>query len=576
MRQPASGQGGALDAPAEEAPALAWVEAYRRRHGRAPRVLHIGNIANNAYNNAKILNRAGFDCDVICYDYYHIMACPEWEDADFSGDVGDHFRPRWWRVNLRGFRRPEWFVQGPMDLCIDYLVARRANQGERARRIWRTLQMVNGTRKIGLEDPRALAHVWMMDIRRVAQKLLDEEVVERRLRDWYRAWTPRSAALGAAASRGAAAALVLHRTVARGGRRALAEMARLRARRVRGSDPLMESPEELFAYAQGRYASAFPERADSLTSEDAARLLYCLPAWKRLLSCYDIVIGYATDPILPFLSRHRYFALEHGTLREIPFRENWLGRLTAVAYHCAEHVFVTNYDCMDNARSLAGERCSFINHPYDEDHGMTVSGVRETREELQRALDSNFLVFFPTRHDWVPGTGYADKANDRLLRAIASLRREGHAIGLVCCRWGSNVRQSVELIAELGLEAHVLWREPMGVISFERMCGACDMVADQFQIGSFGGVTFKAMAVSAPVCTYIDNAAVGRIYPQPPPVLNCRTEQEIADAIRECLAHPERLAAIAAAGREWIKTHHAAADTVATQAEQFRSFLNAG
>lgn len=50
-----------------------WLEAFRARHGRAPRILHIGNIANNAYNNAKILNEVGLDCDVICYDYYHIM-----------------------------------------------------------------------------------------------------------------------------------------------------------------------------------------------------------------------------------------------------------------------------------------------------------------------------------------------------------------------------------------------------------------------------------------------------------------------------------------------------------------------
>lgn len=35
-----------------------WLEAFRARHGRAPRILHIGNIANNAYNNAKLLDEA--------------------------------------------------------------------------------------------------------------------------------------------------------------------------------------------------------------------------------------------------------------------------------------------------------------------------------------------------------------------------------------------------------------------------------------------------------------------------------------------------------------------------------------
>lgn len=616
MRQPASGPGGGVAAPAEEAPALAWVEAYRRRHGRAPRVLHIGNIANNAYNNAKILNRAGFDCDVICYDYYHIMGCPEWEDADFSGDFGDHFRPRWWQVNLNGFRRPGWFAQGPMSLCIEYLLARRQGQAARARKLWRILNIANGTRRASAWELKALWWSLLEDVKRIARKLLDEDAIERKLRAWYRvtslkcvlfddkaierklrAWyranplfgTP----VGNAASRGVTVALrvlragrqiarralarvifMSYRAVCMVGRRLGARVARLRASIMRHAEVHVDDPDAIFAFVRERYAQAFPQRSDMLTRDDTERFRYCLQGWKRLFAHYDIVIGYATDPILPFLARNRYFALEHGTLREIPLRKDWLGRLTAVAYHYAEHVFVTNFDCMDNARSLIGnERCTFINHPFDEDHGIRVRGVPEARRDLTRLLDSDFLIFFPTRHDWVAGRGYADKANDRLLRAVALLRREGHAIGVVCCRWGANVRESMQLVTELGLSGRVLWRDPMGVIEFERMCQACDLVADQFQLGSFGGITFKAMAVGTPVCTYIDRALVEKMYPQAPPVLNCRTEKEIGDTIRRCVKEPERLSRLGAAGREWMKAYHSSADTVFIQAERFRAFL---
>ena len=64
--------------------ANSWIVAFEERNSRRPRVLHIGNIANNAYLNASILNAAGVDCDVLCYDYYHVMACPEWESAVFE------------------------------------------------------------------------------------------------------------------------------------------------------------------------------------------------------------------------------------------------------------------------------------------------------------------------------------------------------------------------------------------------------------------------------------------------------------------------------------------------------------
>jgi hypothetical protein len=110
----------------------AWVERFGREHGRAPRILHVGNVGNNGYNNAKLLNRAGLDCDTLCYDYYHIMGCPEWEDADYTGDIRSDFYPTWTGVNLRGFERPRWFAQGPLLTCIDYLLARREGRTEDA------------------------------------------------------------------------------------------------------------------------------------------------------------------------------------------------------------------------------------------------------------------------------------------------------------------------------------------------------------------------------------------------------------------------------------------------------------
>ncbi|RMH12351.1 MAG: hypothetical protein D6695_06925 [Planctomycetota bacterium] len=116
-----------------------WIEGFKDRHGRAPRILHVGNVANNAYNNAKVLVEAGFECDVVCYDYYHIMGCPEWEDADFAGMVQDHFLPNWREVDLRGFRRPRWFAQGPRFWVIAYLIARSDNRRKSAALLWRFL-----------------------------------------------------------------------------------------------------------------------------------------------------------------------------------------------------------------------------------------------------------------------------------------------------------------------------------------------------------------------------------------------------------------------------------------------------
>lgn len=130
---------------AENARALRLVDDFQRRMGRPLRVLHIGNIANNAYNNARIQRQLGIQADVLCYNYYHIMGCPEWEDGalqEGSSALGqDHFKPDWWATSLKGWKRPRWFVQGPSALCIEYLRAKNAGWRTTAYLKWLELEL---------------------------------------------------------------------------------------------------------------------------------------------------------------------------------------------------------------------------------------------------------------------------------------------------------------------------------------------------------------------------------------------------------------------------------------------------
>jgi glycosyltransferase involved in cell wall biosynthesis len=122
-----------------------------------------------------VLHEVGIDSDVACYDYTHIMGCPEWEDADFVGDVGDHFTPSWKQVRLRGFRRPDWFSQGPFSLCLGYLEARREGRMLRARALRRLMGTSRhlaagpGSRRVGgfvRRTARACNHWLLHPVRR--------------------------------------------------------------------------------------------------------------------------------------------------------------------------------------------------------------------------------------------------------------------------------------------------------------------------------------------------------------------------------------------------------------------------
>jgi hypothetical protein len=556
------------------------IASFRDRHGRPPRVLHVGNIANNAYINAKLLIDAGFECDVICCDYYHIMGSPEWEDADIEGEVDDQFRPDWTRVDLGGFKRPEWFAQGPQALCLQYLTARVSGQSREADRLWKKLGDDNRTR-LEVGGPGFLRPL-LTWIRRSARRR--PYLISRVLWKVQAAWRTFGRTGPRAFSDAWSEFAYLRRRYGMAGwfpasLFALVAMAGATIGDLAGRWSKAPKSGETSAFMDRvsdlttRFAREFPERPDQLTVGDLASLVPWMPAWKRLLVHYDLVVAYSTEPVISLLAGVPYVACEHGTIRTIPYEDMPMGRRTALSYRLASHVLVTNIDCLPSAERLAPGRFTFINHPFDEDQGRGGAGWRPLRDRVCDELGAEFLFFFPTRQDWVPGKGSADKANDMFFRAFASLRRQGIAVGVVCCSWGFNVRQSKALIEELNCSRHVKWVAPMPTLRFQQMSRAAHCVVDQFVVGAFGGVVFKAMAVGAPVLTFLDESHLRRVYPEPPPIINCRTEDEIVAQVSRYARSLDELAVLGAAGRTWIERYHSKNETVARQLAVFETLL---
>lgn len=536
---------------------LRWLSNFQLTHHRKPTVLHIGNIANNAYNNARLLNQVGLDCDVICYDYYHTMACPEWEDADFQAAFKNDNHPAWLHVNLQGFERPSWFAQGKLLTCISYLNAKRAGLSQ-AGELWKILLAQSRLADIA-SDSVAIAgyEAILQRLSRLTLTLIVSQphIALQRLTDILAIRIPHWMVIPMLAVM--LVPLMLLRIFA----------SPFKTKISRHSAVI----DERLAEVLSSWKQEFPDRADSMCREDLLPYGTVLPAWAELMSHYDFVIGYSTDPLLPMLAGKPYFALEHGTLREIPYLQTPIGRLCALSYRKAQHVFVTNFDCIESAKLLAPDRFTVINHPYDEDHGLAINGAVESRTELTKELESTHLIFHPTRHDWVKGTGYADKSNDLLIRAFIKLRRAGIEVGMICCTWGKNVDASRAMVAEAGLSRHVKWVAPLPITPFERMCRACDVVADQFKLGSFGGVCFKALAVGAPILTYLDESLLLKQYPEVPPVINCQSTNDIVSKLTATFNQPEELIRLSNASRNWIKKHHNKAATINAQIDQFRS-----
>jgi hypothetical protein len=482
-----------------------WVGQFHREHGRPPRVLHIGNIANNAYLNAKILRCFGIDCDVLAHDYYHIMGSPEWEDADFDAVLTNENRPEWHTIDLHGFSCPRWFAQGPFTIATEYLRASR--EGDiTATALWHGLQVAAGRQSL------PASHVSLLG---------------RSLRA-FSGFT----------------------------RRVIRGVAR-RARRILLNVPLGDRYTARVQELCAEFRAAFPGRADVLQPSDLW-MPDIIPAIPRLCRLYDFVVGYSTYGVFPLIADETpYLAFEHGTLRSIPFEPTPQGRTCALTYKLADEVLITNADVRRSAELLGLERYRFVPHPVNEDYN-NLDQSAALRLDLCRRLSANFLVFHPARQHWdMQRHPSWEKGNDHFIRGFARHVRECNpAAGAVLVEWGNTLTQSKELIRSLGIENRVLWISTQPNQALGRYIRACDALADQFHLGAFGSLMPRGLFLGTPCMLYLDEEVHRWCFPEMPPVLNARCPDSVAHGLKRLREEPGLAIHLQARGRAWYDRYH--------------------
>ena len=419
-----------------------WLADFKKRYGRAPRILHVGNIANNAYNNARLLNEAGLDCDVICYGYYHIMGCPEWEDADIEGEIADQFKPDWTKVNLKGFERPRWFAQGPALDCINYLIARREGSVRQTKARWRKLAVLNGTRSPERID---LVFLWWSRVKQKAKGVLD-------VFPYISSTSGIASKIARMCDEGRVSSFSnkeIVRLFSAWGLITVALAIRIVGRLLRPRRAIFDIRAANLAK---KFSEVFPLRADALSVVEMEEYRHIAHHWERLFKYYDIVQAYATDPILPMVAgKQPYIGFEHGTLRSHTLGDEPICRLTSLSYHLADHVFITNGDCLEYARKIGVTRYRPMLHPVDERRVDSVGGTG-----LRGKLGVKSVFLCTLRHDW------AIKGTNQYILALPDLVKVlGRDFRVIMMRWGAELEQSKILAQSLGVEELILWSEPL-------------------------------------------------------------------------------------------------------------------
>lgn len=291
-----------------------------------------------------------------------------------------------------------------------------------------------------------------------------------------------------------------------------------------------------------------------------------------ILKKYDIIQGYSIDGCLcAFNGLDRFMSYEHGTLRDLPFGNDFYGVATRLAYHASTSVFVTNSDVLPSVErmGLDPERIVCLPHAFDD---RKLISFRATNPDLQPAAGPP-IIFSPTRQHWKDKSGSWTKGNDILLRAAALVAAEGHDFHLHLVAWGKELEDSKALIAELGISNKVVWLPTMQKRELWRSYCTAHAVADQFVLPALGGVGFETMALGRRLITSIDSAQLTSFFGEAPPCLAATTIDQCAEQLRLVILDPDDKACLGIAAQRWMSVYHSAERIVDLQAAAYSRFL---
>ncbi|WP_028587945.1 glycosyltransferase [Desulfocurvus vexinensis] len=144
------------------------------------------------------------------------------------------------------------------------------------------------------------------------------------------------------------------------------------------------------------------------------------------------------------------------------------------------------------------------------------------------------------------------KGSDRLLRAVARLAGAGR-LHVLALGWG---RDRQALAAACGPEHVTVLPFVLSKPLLYGLMSGADLVADQFVVGGYGAAALEAMACGAPVLMHLDAGAFAAKGFALPPVLQARTEEDIAAVLAAVLDGGIDLDARGREALEWTRRVH--------------------
>jgi len=258
---------------------------------------------------------------------------------------------------------------------------------------------------------------------------------------------------------------------------------------------------------------------------------------------YDIIQAYVEFPIFAnFTSIPSVVFTQGSDFRELAFKNSLRGWLLRKAYKKARVILYAQPDHDPLFSKLKLKNGIFIPAPWDIDF------FKNKKIEKNR-FRGKFVIFHPTTLYW------RLKGNNILLKGFANFVKKNPNSILLISHNGIDRSRTNRLIDELGISDHIDFIGPLSKEEMLNYYNICDVVADQFIIGSIGAVSLETMLCEKPLISFIDQDLHEKLYPKSPPILIASNSEGVTSQL-EKLQDKELRLNLGKEGRKWVLENH--------------------
>ena len=272
--------------------------------------------------------------------------------------------------------------------------------------------------------------------------------------------------------------------------------------------------------------------------QDPVRTLWTL---KKMTAGYDLIHAHAGAAAYAQFLGKPFVAHSMGSdLRKVAVRPTPQGLLLKRAFQTCDRFFFSQPDQLPLVQKMNLDAV-FVHQIVDTD--------RFAPDASAHRGSGGLAVFHPPYHVWDL------KGNDKLIKAFARFVTAHPEAVLVCVNWGSDLDKSKQLVTDLGMDRSVRFVDYLTVEQLAATYAASDVVADEFDIGSFGMASLEAMACGKPVIRCIDEILHRRFYDESAPVANASSPEQILARLEELAEKPAR-EELGMRARRFVMDHH--------------------